>query len=61
MTAQTTAKASRTKTGTKGLVGSDDGRTLDKKGVMVGQEKKYDLDELDICVPDAIVLHDGNL
>ena len=34
---------------------------LDKKGVMVGQEKKYDLDELDICVPDAIVLHDGNL
>jgi hypothetical protein len=33
---------------------------LDNKGVMVGQKKKYDLDELDICVPVATVLHDGN-
>ena len=33
---------------------------LDKKGVMVGQEKKCDLDELNNCVPGATVLHDGN-
>jgi hypothetical protein len=34
---------------------------LDNKGVMVGQEKKYDPDELDICVPGATVLHDDNI
>lgn len=33
---------------------------LDKKGLMVGEEKKYDLDELDICLPGAVILHDGS-
>ncbi len=33
---------------------------LDKKNLMVKQEKKYDLDELDICSPQALVLCDGN-
>lgn len=32
---------------------------LDKAGVLKGRHKDYDLDELDLSVPQAIVLYDG--
>jgi hypothetical protein len=33
---------------------------LDKMGVTIGQEKQYDLVELDICVPGATALLDSD-
>ena len=34
---------------------------LDNAGILKGQDKPYDLDELDVTTPQAIVLHDGSL
>ncbi len=33
---------------------------LDNAGILKGERKDYDMDELDITTPQAIVLHDGN-
>jgi len=33
---------------------------LEKQGILTGQEKRYDLDELDIHTPQALILHDGS-